>query len=165
MFYILLKTEFLEHFFKNFKYFYIYRNKNFQKKFLYSPKTEISKTFLYLTKTEIFKNSFTYLSEKSIAYGCQPKNIGHSLLLMRFYFSITQPAFLLNLRRDFYIVSNYILVFSFSLPQKNLNTFHKLFLKHFSVFRQYLADESSEKEFYKIKKFSSIFLLFIQTFF
>ena len=31
MFYILLKAEFLEHFFKNFNYFYIYRNKNFQK--------------------------------------------------------------------------------------------------------------------------------------
>ena len=71
-----------------------------------------------------------------------------SLFVKKKYFSVlynicfyTQLALVFQLLVDCYIVRNHTVVFCFFLLQKDLNTFHKLFLKPFFVFLVILADE------------------------
>ena len=74
--------------------------------------------------------------------GVLTKNISHYLFEKYSYFSIfcniyfnTELAFVFHLLGNFYIVCHHVVTCYFSLLQKDLDTFHKLFyLKPFFVF-------------------------------
>ena len=93
--------------------------------FLISTQTEISKTLFYLPKAEASNHSFIYLSRKYLVYGCQPKNISHSLFVKRFCFSIfyilfyTELVVVFHTQECFYIIHYYILAFCFSFSERS----------------------------------------------
>ena len=99
--------------------------------FIFS-KIEISKISLYLPKTEISKNIFIYLSRNNLVYHFYPKNISHFYLsrgsIFPYFIFLSQVAIVFHILRDFYIVCNHNDAFCFWLLQKDLDTFHKLFL-------------------------------------
>ena len=82
--------------------------------FLYLPKQKVLKNPLYLPKQKFLKYFYIYL--KFIIY-----NI----------FVCTQLVFHFYLLGDFYIISNHILIFHFSLPQKDIDSFQETFFQTF----------------------------------
>ena len=121
-------------FFFFFQFFYD-RNSSIHTKILFFfifSKIEISKISLYLPKTEISKNIFIYLSRNNLVYHFYPKNISHFYLsrgsIFPYFIFLSQVAIVFHILRDFYIVCNHNDAFCFCLLQKDLDTFHKLFL-------------------------------------